>query len=73
MSTGPHLVSHDDRRAHDGLGARLATFVAVTGLPGLAQRDAGNTWRKNANVAGNTWHKSGSAQILAGNTWHKTR
>ena len=55
------------------LALALATFVAVTGLPGLAQRDAGNTWHKNANVAGNTWHKSGSAQILAGNTWHKTR
>ena len=52
------------------LALALATMLTVAGLPGLAQRDAGNSWHKSPNVAGNSWHKAGSAQILAGNSWH---
>jgi hypothetical protein len=51
------------------LALALATFVAVAGMPGLAERDAGNSWHKSK-IAGNSWHKGGSARILAGNSWH---
>jgi hypothetical protein len=50
----------------------LTAFAVLTGLPGLANSNAGNSWHTNdkSGVAGNSWHRAPATTILAGNSWH---